>query len=205
MFWNSPWPDKAFQKQMRESRKIEDLILPFVTTATKSLKKEEELADGAWKFELNTQIALFLDLLADSLAAVGPSSGELTNRLESYRQRLREPAPNSTAGSIKEADRNSLVVGSDRGHGGDAESTFSTRSAKADGFRGKETEEIGQLFGLSDDQLQAKLNELKTICTERVSSHLEIWSHADFECSRLLSRISRCVLAMSHNLCHILT
>jgi hypothetical protein len=89
MFWNSPWPDKAFQKQMRESRKIEDLILPFVTTATKSLKKEEELADGAWKFELNTQIALFLDLLADSLAAVGPSSGELTNRLESYRQTRR--------------------------------------------------------------------------------------------------------------------
>lgn len=159
---------------MRESRKIEDLILPFVTSATKSLQKDAEMQDGAWKFELNTQIALFLDLLADSLYSVGPSS-ELVGRLENYRQRLREPAPALTPGIVSE--RNSLY-GSERGHGGDAESVLSQRS-RSEGLKGKETEEVAQLFGLSDEALQAKLKELQPIVTEQVSHCLlqdESWS-----------------------------
>jgi len=149
---------------MRESRKIEDLILPFVTSATKSLQKDAEMADGGWKFELNNQIASFIDLLADSLYAVGPSS-ELVSRLESYRQRLREPAP-SLAPSI--ANERMSVHGSERGHG-DADSVMSQRS-RAEGLRAKETEEVGQLFGMTDEALQQKLKELQTTCTEQASS-----------------------------------
>jgi hypothetical protein len=160
LFWSSTWPDKTFQRQMRESRKIEDLILPFVTTATKALKKEEELADGAWKWELNTQIALFLDLLADSLHAVGPVSAELSSRLESYRTRLNAPDPPASSERA-----------SDRGHGdrSDGESLRSLRREMSDGLRGRETESVGQLFGMTDEALNQKLRELQGICTEQAA------------------------------------
>jgi hypothetical protein len=154
---------------MRESRKVEDLILPFVTSATKSLQKDPEMADGGWKFELNHQIASFIDLLADSLYAVGPS-GELVSRLESYRQRLREPAPSSLAPSI--VNERMSVHGSERGHG-DADSMMSQRS-RTEGLKAKETEEVGQLFGLTDEALQQKLKELQTVCTEQAST-IDVW------------------------------
>ena len=149
---------------MKESRKIEDLILPFVTTATKSLKKEDELADGAWKYELNTQISLFLDLIADSLQAVGPVPPELSSRLEGYRTRIKapDPPPGSEKGS------------SERGHGerGDAESVKSIKSEKReaqDGFRARETESVGEMFGLTQEILSQKLRDLQGVCTEQAA------------------------------------
>ena len=164
LFWSSTWPDKTFQRQMRESRKIEELILPFVTTATKALKKEEELADGAWKFELNTQIALFLDLLSDSLHLVGPAPAELTTRLESYRTRLKAPDP---APAPAPSERGS----SDRGHGerSDAESVRSAKREVADGLRARETESVGQLFGVGEEVLGQRLRELQGVCTEQAA------------------------------------
>lgn len=153
---------------MRESRKIEDLILPFVTAATKSLQKDPEMADGAWKFELNTQIALFLDLLSDSLQILGPSS-ELVSRLESYRQRLREPAssvPPSMAPSIM-TERNSVHTSEKLGDG----DSFMSQRSRSEGLKGKETEEVAQLFGMADEALQSKLKELQSVCTEQVSSY----------------------------------
>ena len=179
---------------MRDSRKIEDLILPFVTSATKSLKKEDELADGAWKYELNVQIALFLDLIADSLSSVTMVSGELSSRLENYRQRLREPAPEKDRSSIMDRptlmDRAS-IVGSERGFGdrGDTDSMMSSRSGKPDGLRAKETEEVARLFGLTDEALTQKLRELQPICTEQVRSDCRERALT----SRLRWRISRWV------------
>lgn len=162
-FWSSIWADKTFQRQMRESRKVEDLILPFVTTATKNLKKEEELADGAWKYELNNQIALFLSLLSDSLHAVGPVSAELTSRMDSYRARITDPGPGPGGTALSSSEKGS----SDRGHGerGDAESIRSVRTLE--GLRARLTEEVGQLFGVDEDTLQQKLRGLQTLCTEQ--------------------------------------
>lgn len=171
---------------MRESRKIEDLILPFVTSATKSLQKDAEMQDGAWKFELNTQIGLFLDLLADSLYSVGPSS-ELIGRLENYRQRIREPAPGPALAPSIVGERNS-IHGSERGHG-DAESVMSQRS-RSDGLKGKETEEVAQLFGMTDEALQQKLKELQPIVTEQVS-WIVVYGEDLAHMGRPLWRISR--------------
>lgn len=148
---------------MRESRKIEDLILPFVTSATKSLQKEQELVDGGWKYELNTQIALFLDILADCLHAVGPISHELSTRLESYRTRLKapDPPPGSERGS------------SDQGHGekSDKESVRSVKRETVfeDGLRGGDTERVGVLFGMAEDDLTEMLKELQGVCTEQAA------------------------------------
>lgn len=67
---------------------MEDIILTFISAATRSLQKDADLVDGGWKAELNSQILVFLDLLSDNLSPVGSGAVELRNRLTSYRTRL---------------------------------------------------------------------------------------------------------------------
>src|SRR5882762_620548 len=57
----------SFKKQMKENRKIEELILMFATHATAVLKKDPVLTGDAWKIELNIHIAEFVNLLRESL------------------------------------------------------------------------------------------------------------------------------------------
>lgn len=167
LFWGSIWADKNFQKQQKESRKIEDLILPFVTTATKALKKDEELVEGAWKWELNLQIGLFLNLISDSIHSIGPISPELSGRLESYKTRLQAPA---TATVVSEKNgRNGYGSGTEKG--GDKSDVESVRSSKS-GIGGAGTGgtiAVAALFGLGEEDLQARLKALQGVCTEQVS------------------------------------
>jgi hypothetical protein len=67
---------------------LEDLILAFVSASTRALKKEQDLAEGGWKEELNSQILVFLDLLGDNLNSIGSGATELRVRLNTYRTRL---------------------------------------------------------------------------------------------------------------------
>lgn len=158
---------------------MEDLILAFVTASTKVLKKDEELADGAWKYELNTHISLFLELVSDALHLTGQTSPELAARIDSYRTRLRAPDP-----PTKDAnDRGS----SDRGHGeSDAASVRSQRKdhQPQEGLRSPHTEAVARVFGLSEDALTGKLKDLQTVCTEQAAlEDLKV----SWYCYRLLS------------------
>lgn len=153
-FYSMTWGEKTFQRQIKESRKIEDIILPFVTTATKALKKDEELADGQWKYELNTQISHFLEILSNCLLTAGGASQELAQRLEGYRVRLKaDPPP-------PERDKEKVVA--------DTESVRSARS-REDMLKSVSTEGVGRLFGLTDDALQVKLRSLQNVCTEQAA------------------------------------
>lgn len=96
LFWSSSWADKTFQRQLKESRKLEDVILAFVSAATKSLRKEHDLADGQWKVELNPQVLLFLDLLHDSLGSIGSGATDLRARLNTYRAGLQSDTRTTT-------------------------------------------------------------------------------------------------------------
>jgi hypothetical protein len=141
-----------------------------VTTATKSLKKEDELADGSWKYELSTQVSLFLDLVHTCLVSLGPISSELSSRIEGYRTRLKEPAPTPTRSNA--IDR--MSMGSiDKGDGASIRSfgTQATRTqgASEEGLRGAGTEIAGVLFGLDQDWLGSKLRELQGVCTEQAA------------------------------------
>lgn len=60
----------TFKKQMKENRKIEELILMFATSATGILKKEPTLAGDGWKLELNNQIAQFVKMLRECLRTI---------------------------------------------------------------------------------------------------------------------------------------
>lgn len=78
----------SFKKQMKENRKIEELILMFATHATAVLKKEPTLAGDGWKFELNNQIAQFVKMLRECLRNVHHVSPELLSRLDIYTAKL---------------------------------------------------------------------------------------------------------------------
>lgn len=78
----------SFKRQMKENRKIEELILMFATHATSVLKKEPTLAGDGWKLELNNQIAQFIKMLRECLRSVGHVSQELVSRLDTYTAKL---------------------------------------------------------------------------------------------------------------------
>ncbi|KAF9562889.1 cytoplasm protein [Agrocybe pediades] len=77
-----------FKRQMKENRKIEELILMFATNATSVLKKEPSLAGEGWKLELNNQIAQFIKLLRECLRNVNHVTPELIARLDTYTAKL---------------------------------------------------------------------------------------------------------------------
>ena len=85
----------SFKRQMKENRKIEELILMFATHATAVLKKEPTLAGDGWKLELNNQIAQFIKMLRECLRGAGHVSHELLSRLDTYTAKL---APTLSSG-----------------------------------------------------------------------------------------------------------
>ncbi|KAF7373517.1 hypothetical protein MSAN_00562100 [Mycena sanguinolenta] len=78
----------SFKRQMKENRKIEELILMFATHATTVLKKEPTLAGDGWKLELNNHIAVFVKMLRECLRSVNHVSPELLSRLDTYTAKL---------------------------------------------------------------------------------------------------------------------
>jgi hypothetical protein len=79
---------ESFKRQMKENRKIEELILMFATHATAVLKKEPSLGGDGWKLELNKHIALFVKMLRECLRNVHHVSPELLSRLDMYTAKL---------------------------------------------------------------------------------------------------------------------
>lgn len=157
LFWSSTWPEKSFQRQLKESRKIEDLILAFVTAATKSLKKEDALGDS-WRIELSRQVSLFVDLLSDCISAMGPVSSELKARLESYQ------------GYLKVQD---TPDAEDKDLGSSLKSSNSMRSlgTKEENAPRKKSmdllEVVAQLFGLPTEVCRQKVEDMKETCTRQ--------------------------------------
>ncbi|KAH9943788.1 hypothetical protein B0H21DRAFT_478963 [Amylocystis lapponica] len=104
--------DDNFRRQMKENRKIEELILMFATNATNVLKKEPSLAGDGWKVELNNHIAHFIRLLRECLRHVSHVSPELTARLEMYTTKLAPSQAQSDSvydSASTSRDRDSIV------------------------------------------------------------------------------------------------
>lgn len=105
-------------------------------------------------------------------------SSELSNRLEGYRTRLKEPAPTPTSATTPTAVRpnhlDRLSMGSiDKGDTASIKS-FGTQAARPgtiveEGLRGAATEIVGVLFGLNEGYMDTKLKELQAVCTEQAA------------------------------------
>lgn len=132
---------------MKESRKVEEIILAFVSASTKALRKESDLADGGWKQELNQQILLFLDLLGDNLSSVGSVGGDLRTRLATHRARLEadiEPPP-PPAPKTEENVNDVMTPGNDHAP--------------------NPTDVVRELMGIPSSDFETKLSSLRPICT----------------------------------------
>ncbi|KAG5337071.1 hypothetical protein C0989_010912 [Termitomyces sp. Mn162] len=86
-FYNQFMND-SFKRQMKENRKIEELILLFATHATAVLRKEPSLSGDGWKIELNNHIAQFVRMLRECLRSLHHVSPELLSRLDTYTAKL---------------------------------------------------------------------------------------------------------------------
>ncbi|KAI9463515.1 hypothetical protein F5148DRAFT_1211265 [Russula earlei] len=152
---------ETFRRQMKENRKIEELILLFATHATSVLRKDPTLsADGKWNVELNNHIIQLIRLLRESLRSVGHVSPELTSRLDVYAAKLAPPDKSAQSG--------------DSGY--DSSSTSYRDSAPP--FPPGTTSHVAdmplvntvaKLFHIRSDLLQQEIERQRSICTERAA------------------------------------
>ncbi|KAJ1019951.1 hypothetical protein NDA16_004232 [Ustilago loliicola] len=167
----------SFQKQMKENRKIEELILIFVTTAQASLKKRS--VGDEWKQELNNQVGQFVVIIRDCLKTVSGVPRELTDRLEGYSAKL---APASGSSSSTVAASSAVSAGSN-GYAGAKEymsansASTSRRASSASTLpttsnplaESSMVRTVGALFSVDLNQLSQDIEFVKKTCTEQAA------------------------------------
>jgi hypothetical protein len=145
---------------MKDNRRIEELILMYVTSSTTILKKDKQLseADG-WKLELNKQVAIFIRILRETLRGVHHVPPELNSRLDMYTNKVTVPkeepssGPSSAVSKKPPRERDSWVQ-------------VPPESSIADMPL---VQTVGKLFGIEDAELQRDVNAAARVCTDRVS------------------------------------
>ncbi|KAJ7075669.1 hypothetical protein B0H15DRAFT_1026978 [Mycena belliarum] len=146
----------SFKRQMKENRKIEELILMFATHATTVLKKEPTLAGDGWKLELNNQIAVFVKMLRECLRTVNHVSPELLSRLDTYTAKLAPSQSSSDSGydsASTSRDRDSVSVPTVSG---------SVADMQLVGV-------VAALFRIPESEVQKEIDGLRGICTEKAA------------------------------------
>ncbi|KAJ7686809.1 hypothetical protein B0H17DRAFT_939979 [Mycena rosella] len=146
----------SFKRQMKENRKIEELILMFATHATTVLKKEPTLAGDGWKLELNNQIAVFVKMLRECLRSVNHVSPELLSRLDTYTAKLAPSQSSSDSGydsASTSRDRDSMSVPSVSGNVADMQLVGV----------------VAALFRIPESEVQREIDGLRSICTEKAA------------------------------------
>ncbi len=142
----------TFKRQMKENRKIEELILMFATHATSVLKKEPTLAGDGWKLELNNQIAQFIKLLRESLRSVNHVSPELLSRLDTYTAKLAPTISPNPGYAQSDSGYDSASIRGEKDSGPVISSTI------ADMVLVKIT---GDLFKIPESALQAEVDKVR--------------------------------------------
>lgn len=153
--------DENFRRQMKENRKIEEMILMFATNATNVLRKEPTLAGDGWKVELNNHIAQFIRLLRDCLRSVSHVSSELTARLDMYTAKLApsiatNPTTYSDSGYDSSSTRDSMMISPKRLSTSVNDMPLVLTASK--------------LFKMAPEEVQREIDELSKYCNEKVRS-----------------------------------
>lgn len=169
--------DETFRRQMKENRKIEELILMFATNATNVLKKEPSLAGDGWKVELNNHIAQFIRLLRECLRHISHVSPELTARLDMYTAKL-APAQQTYSDS-----------GYDSASTSNRDSVVSSRRISMQVNDMPLVVTAAKLFKIPVNAIQKEIEDMAKYCTEKVSSPLPPVTVFLLNCPRPLSTI----------------
>ena len=149
--------DDTFRRQMKENRKIEEMILMFATNATNVLRKEPTLAGDGWKVELNNHIAQFIKLLRECLKNLSHVSSELTARLDMYAAKL---APSlATTNTYTDSGYDSSST---------RDSLVSPKRLSTSVNDMPLVLTAAKLFKIPPEEIQREIDELSKYCTEKV-------------------------------------
>jgi hypothetical protein len=153
----------AFRRQVKENRKVEELILMFATHATGVLRKEPTLAGDLWKPALNEQIAVFVRMLQECMRGLHASS-ELLARLDQYSEKLAPPSP-----SVRDSGYDSPSASA-------RDSVYSLPGQPLSAGPSLNVAEmplvltLADLFQMTHAQVQQEVDKLRRTCNEKVSS-----------------------------------
>lgn len=151
--------DDNFRRQIKENRKIEELILMYATSATNILKKDPSLAGDKWKNELNNQIGLFVKLLRDCLRGLSHVSPELTQRLDAYTAKLAPQHQPGTAYSDSGYDSSST----------NRDSVTSPNRMSKSIVDMPLVLTVARLFKIPEHPLQKEVDNISKFCTEKAA------------------------------------
>lgn len=161
--------EPAFQRIMKETRKVEELILMFVATAKKLLGDEE------LKAHLDDLIRQFVNIVRDCLKSKDTKNvpAELLRRLESYSASL--PSAPSSAAAVAEtrsyhnnSPTPSRIVSEPGAFTPPPTPAGVTTNLKEMPLAAG----VGKLFRKANSEVLRDVASLKRICTEKVSGPL---------------------------------
>lgn len=159
-----PFTDKNMQLQLSKQRQIEQVILMFVTSATKVLKVERP---DDWKSHLNVQVGEFVAVVRDALKSFKGVSPELLQRLESYCATLVPPEPSSSSSRLHPTNTPASP----------STSKLTLDQGPPPSIPGMATnvqemplvQAVGRLFNKPEHELTKDVVAIRRMCTEQVS------------------------------------
>ena len=163
------YKDPKNSRVIKESRKLEDLMMMFIATATEILRKR--CTGDEWKVRLEVQVESFVKILEDCLRHrdVKHVPPELYTRVESIRKRLvaNHPTPEildrAANGVPASPARPSMDIPPSAPQ---PSAIFKPSYSVAEMQAAKQ---IGMAFGVEISQLQADIDRLKKVCTEKAA------------------------------------
>lgn len=162
-----------FKRKLQDERKIEELILKFVTIASRKLK--ERLGDiDTHAEELYDQVGTFVQIVKECLKAkeMGKVPSELFTRLDDYHRNM-NPNALSLPRTDTFASSHSAASSSHHEH---SVSLGAEPSARLNGIGAINVQDmplvlaVGNLFGKSVQELQRDVVALRRSCTDAVRS-----------------------------------
>lgn len=151
------------QRQLKDNRKAEELIINFVTTAQHVLRKRAGVSEDWWKKELMNQVATFVRVLRECLSQTKHPPKELLERLDTYLSSLQRQPEEPTPSTAAAAAPNPLSSSRSSVHYLDA-------APHTDLIKG-----VQHLFNVSDAQLSSDLKDIRKTCTLKVNLHKVIY------------------------------
>lgn len=188
--------DPKHTRILKESRKLDELIMMFIATATESLRKNTPSASDEWKYRLDEHLECFVDILGTALRNkdlkhVPP---ELITKLETLKSRIsaNRPVPNTASNgdngpSMANADgyssarasmtldpantgaSSNMTPAHSAGSSVNAPIASTSSSVSYNLADIPAARQLGMVFEISPDQVQRDINHLRKICTEKVS------------------------------------
>jgi hypothetical protein len=169
--------DPKNSRTIRENRKLEDLLMMFIATATEVLKKR--CTGDEWKMKLEEQVEVFAKICEDGLRnkEVRHVPPELLTKLETIKERIignrKQITDQKPLTSGQSSARPSVDYGSPATPTGPPPSSASTTTsfASAPSFNLQEmplARQVGVIFNVDPIQVQRDIHSMKKQCTERV-------------------------------------